>query len=226
MAMVTMMQMLILGLTLGLLGSDAMSSPPSSAPVRCARGLVVEVVPSGTTVERGCVRVEGESRTREGHWRVFDDGRLDNEGPFRAGRKHGLWRGFTADGKRAWTAQWKDGVEHGVWRTWYSNGKLETEITFAAGKLEGPWKSFHPNGKARDVQRYAAGVLDGKVMSRDELGRLRIEGAYRAGKRHGWWRELCPDGKPFVAARWEDGVAVEGDVTGVPPDKIPCETWR
>jgi hypothetical protein len=218
------MLQLLLVLALHVTSPPARVGPPESAP-KCAKGLVAERVESGSTVELGCVGAS-DGRPREGRWRVFAQGRLDHEGTFRGGRKDGTWQGFTAEGARAWTAQWKEGQEHGVWRTWFSNGKLETEVRYVRGKLDGPWKSFHPNGRVRDVHRYRAGLLDGKVTSRDELGRLRIDGAYRAGKRHGWWKELCPDGKPYLQARYEDGVPVEGDVSGVPPDRIACETWR
>lgn len=198
---------------------------PAVRPPACGKGLAGDRVESGSTIELGCVKASGD-RVKHGRWRVFVQGRLDHEGTYRDGKKEGAWVGFTSDGARAWTASWKDGFEHGVWRTWFSNGKLETEINYTRGKLDGPWKSFHPNGRARDVQRYAAGLLDGRLTSRDELGRLRIEGAYRTGKRHGWWREYCPDGKAYLQARYEDGVPVEGDVNGVPPNRIACETWR
>lgn len=209
-------------LTLAPMVAQALPTPT------CGRGQVVVTMaaPSGEQ-EVGCVSKGAAGDVRQGVWRVYAAaGPKVSEGAYRDGKKHGAWRGWSVGGKLQWLATWKDGVEDGVWKGYFEDGKVEREAHFVAGKQDGPIAHFHPNGKKADRKVWKAGVLEGPVVAWDDKGRLRFEANYVAGKLDGWRRERCPNGKVYLATRYAAGVAVEGDLNGVPPNKIPCETFR
>ena len=62
---------------------------------------------------------------RTGLWRGYwDNGKLDYEGNYIAGKATGLWRGYYDNGKLMYEGNYINGLKHGIWK----EGKIRRAI--------------------------------------------------------------------------------------------------
>jgi antitoxin component YwqK of YwqJK toxin-antitoxin module len=168
---------------------------------------------------RGVPRGEYEKRSIEGE--VVERGTWDS-----AGRKHGVWERFHANGKPAERRSWKEGVETDSLIAWDTAGRVRERGFFlegsgevtgydSLGRLasrerrvkgapEGPSWSYHPNGKPKGLVVYRQGKAEAYKSWHDN-GRLAGEGVFEDGKRTGLWARYGSRGQTLEVAHYAAG---------------------
>ncbi len=77
----------------------------------------------------------------------YDDGKLNQEGPLKDGKRTGHWKSYYRDGILWSEGDFVDGVAEGTTITYYPNGKKRYEGQFKNGHKEGTWKFWNEKGE-------------------------------------------------------------------------------
>lgn len=94
-----------------------------------------------------------------GSWKMWhENGRLAEEGAYKAGKKVGAWAAFHDNGAKAVEGTYADGLESGVFRWWSPRGELVAEIEYDKGRYHGTARTFDEEGRLLVETRYVDGV--------------------------------------------------------------------
>lgn len=91
----------------------------------------------------------------------FSDGTKRVAIEIRAGKPHGLSRGWHENGQLEVEEQFVAGVSHGLRTRWYASGSKKSEAHIVDGKIEGVFTRWHENGPKAAVVRMVGGVPHG-----------------------------------------------------------------
>jgi hypothetical protein len=170
--------------------------------------------PSGTALrvhagEYSCATRDGVG---EGpFWALRDDGTLQYRGSARAGRTHGTWTSWHANGVRAKQAEYRDGVLVGDFRQWDEDGRLAYAGRHdERGEMHGTWTRWWPNGRKRIEWEMRHGSPHGAVEAWWENGERKLRGRRADGRREGRWTWWDDAGAITARCRYDGGVVVEG----------------
>jgi|GEM_PF-2542057 len=155
-----------------------------------------------------------------GLWRWWHpNGKLQVEGHFESGERHGRWRQFNEQERRILEGQYAHGRQVKQWRGYYPDGRLkfqgqysaqrpvsakgevvtegahEQEDALKGGHEDGVWYTFTPNGSLESVGRYLDGARVGLWAWWGLDGSLSQIGAYQSGEREGVWVSWYPGGE-------------------------------
>jgi uncharacterized protein len=101
------------------------------------------------------------------------------QGEFMDGLEEGLWIREVHDFKEeGW---YRAGVKHGVWRSTSREGQLLFEGNFDLGQPEGKHRTWYANGMVKEVGTFESGLKHGKWVLKDEAGLTAHEYIYRYG---------------------------------------------
>lgn len=155
-----------------------------------------------------------------GKWRWWHpNGRLQTEGHFESGERHGAWRQFDEAERRILEGQYAHDQQVKQWRGYYPSGALkfrgayrpevspkaqgeqpapqeEHRDALKGGHEDGVWYTFSPSGALESVGRYDDGARTGLWAWWGEGGALSQVGAYQAGAREGVWVSWHSSGSP------------------------------
>jgi len=81
------------------------------------------------------------------YMRYYPDGKLEEEGSFRAGYFEGPVTRYHPNGKVLLKGQYQKDLIVGRWLYYYPNGTLLREENYTAGALDGILRSFYPDGR-------------------------------------------------------------------------------
>lgn len=91
--------------------------------------------PAGS--ELWCEKAPGGEGARHGRYRKWhDDGRKAVEGDYVDGAQDGVWTEWYPDGQRKSETPYKAGVPHGRWRTWSETGELTSDVNYVDGAAQ------------------------------------------------------------------------------------------
>lgn len=80
---------------------------------------------------------------------------------------------LTAEGVPVAEGAYRAGRREGIWRHWSLEGRLLSEVRYQAGRLHGAFTSWHASGHVWEHGLYRNGVRRGAWLENDERGRVR-----------------------------------------------------
>jgi len=110
------------------------------------------------------------------------------------------------NGQLEWEGNYKAGKKDGLFRYWYESGQLSEEENYKAGKKDGEHKQWYKNGQLSDKTNFKDGEKDGVNRSWYENGQLSEERNYKAGKKDGLWTGWHENGQSQYVKNYKDGV--------------------
>ena len=136
---------------------------------------------------------------------VEEDREWESGGLSRAGKKHGQFRYWRADGTLCNECVLREGKPHGPFKRFHESGEVSQEGRYVDGELHG-LRVWHGTDQPTTEQRLAPGM--GEAVWRSEMkydmGRVvSVRHFDRAGKR------VCPDGSPYPARPGSVGESAE-----------------
>ena len=102
--------------------------------------------------------------------------------------KEGLYNGKYEEheyNKLICEGTYKEGRKNGVFKMYSDEGRLKEEKPYKDGKLDGAHKTYYTTGKVERERNYRMGKQDGKELSYDFDGTLRMDHTYKDGKQVG-----------------------------------------
>ncbi len=103
-------------------------------------------------------KLDAEYGTENGPYRRFyPDGRVEEQGSFKAGKYHGQQVKFFQDGKVAARGRFEADLRVGRWLYYYPEGNLEREENYRKGALQGVYRNYHPDGSLKQELLFEAG---------------------------------------------------------------------
>lgn len=100
-------------------------------------------------LERGAIPV----KHGPGVW-FHPGGGMAAQGPYRDGRRHGVWSSWDEEGRRSSVISHAAGEYDGLYVTWWPNGVRQSEIEWKAGKKHGRSRSWGDDGKPLAITYY------------------------------------------------------------------------
>lgn len=97
-------------------------------------------------------------------------GQRRTEVTVRAGRAHGLSRGWYENGRLEVQETFVRGVSHGTRTRWFDTGAKKSEVKIRDGQLTGVFREWHPNGRLARETPLKDGVAHGEVRAWDDRG--------------------------------------------------------
>ncbi len=100
-------------------------------------GEVKEFDINGTFLGEGSLSsLGGFELVESGYWKYYyPDGKINQEGEYQNGRKHGLWRHFYEDGTIKKEGSYNFNQPNGNWNIYDSSGKLDSVYRYSGGKI-------------------------------------------------------------------------------------------
>lgn len=169
----------------------------------------------------------GPEGKKEGLWEVLRaSGAVQEEGTWRRGERHGVFRFYNAEGKlermeryeygeRVIDAETTDLLE--IKRELHPNGAVRRVGSYRNGKEHGVFREYSPEGDLVAGTLYLDGVRAGEGVT-DALGNrighwklwypeggLQAEGPYVDGVREGEWTFYYPDGSVAQRGSYREG---------------------
>ena len=93
------------------------------------------------------------------------------------GKKNGLWKSQSVDGKIFYQGNYSNDIKNGAWK-YYLNQKRLCITYFKNGKKDSTWQSFYPNGNIQCIKTYSNDVQVGPMKLYFENGNLKNEMIY------------------------------------------------
>lgn len=119
-----------------------------------------------------------------GTWRWWHpNGKLQTEGHFEGGERHGVWTQFDEEERKLLEGQYLHGKQVDRWRGFYPN----TALKFEGGYLLKEAKDVPSEEQKTDSDELQAGDEDGVWYTFFADGSLESYGKYQTGKRIGLW---------------------------------------
>jgi antitoxin component YwqK of YwqJK toxin-antitoxin module len=101
-----------------------------------------------------------------------------------------------ADGTKASTIRYKDGIKHGMAEDYYENGKLRTTIEYREGLRHGEARLYHKDGKLYRVTEYENDQKNGLVTIYRKDGQVKATIPYKDDQPGIGTQEYYVSGKP------------------------------
>jgi len=183
---------------------------------RAADGLVlVRHWTADEVLVRSCERVAGLRHGRCATW--YEDGVLQEEGRYDAGREQGVVRRWGPDGVLLEEGAWELGVRHGPRRLFHEDGTRREVATFVQGQYDGDLRQWSEVGILVHDGHYAAGQPSGVQRHFHEDGRLASRCSFDdQGDQHGRCETWFGDGVRHERSHWEHGLQVDTATTWWP----------
>lgn len=102
------------------------------------------------------------------------------------------------------------GRRHGSYEEFRADGTPQVKARYAKDQLDGAYTSFHANGEKAVSAKYRRGALDGEYVERNEDGEVRVQATYKGGLLHGT-RSVESDDGLTSSQTWKEGVLVQMD---------------
>ena len=167
---------------------------------------------------------------KHGVWIVFrdDDHRLKlEEGPWRHGVRHGVFKLFDKRGNLTEMVQYANGelLEAGeenvmlldIRRTYHENGQVQSVGSYSDGKKQGVFRMYDAQGELIGGEVHEAGVLVATGMTDPAgdrqgewtlffpSGEIKAQGGYGNGKREGNWTFFYASGQTAQTGSYRNG---------------------
>jgi len=129
-------------------------------------------------------------RPRDGEFRERWPGTevVKKRGTLKAGRWHGRWEGFFADGQPHWITDYVDGLDHGEQHDFTPSGQEICCGRWERGERRGDWIRRYPSGAHKQTLSYDdEGKAHGPFSNDAEDGSPEARGEFWHGQRHGLW---------------------------------------
>lgn len=121
------------------------------------------------------------------------------------GRKSGLSRKYSDNGKIQEETVYKNDLKNGQSRWYNKSGKLIAEYHYKNGKFDGVQKTFYENDTLQSSNNYLEDQLSGESKEYYRNGKLKISGKYLLGQKDGVWTEYDELGKPQKVTKYKNG---------------------
>jgi antitoxin component YwqK of YwqJK toxin-antitoxin module len=143
---------------------------------------------------------------RDGVEKVFLDGRLREELPWKNGKMEGRRQSFFADGKVEVETQYTGDLAEGPTRIYGSDGSLIREGTMKQGQRDGVMTEYWPGTKRpKRVATYRDGQVTGAVKEYYLSGRIKREVSMKDEAYDGEDKLYNEDGKVSQTRYWRNG---------------------
>ncbi len=145
-------------------------------------------------------------------WHAHPD-HLAAEGTYARGKRVGSWKIYwhTRPALQEEGAFDEAGKKHGEWVRYEADGRVDRRETYAHGVLDGPFETYFKlaGGKAvlRERGEHKKGKREGAFVEHHPTGHKKREGTYRRGKEHGPFTFYDESGKRLRTVVYDDGVA-------------------
>lgn len=120
------------------------------------------------------------------------------------GRKNGLWKSQSVDGKIFYQGNYSDDVKNGAWK-YYLNQKRLCITYFKDGKKDSTWQSFYPNGNIQCIKTYSNDIQAGPFKLYYENGVLKNEAKYTDDYIDGNDISYYPNGSVMSTIKYKHG---------------------
>lgn len=142
-----------------------------------------------------------------GAWVVHGkDGRKITEVSYKEGARHGLARGWHANGELSFVSYYKHGRPEGVSISWDEEGLVQ-RVTVDEPDGKHRWTEYHANGHRSQEQVYVGGKLLRRRMWHS-TGTKAFDYGCKDGKPHGKYTEWHPSGAVRQEGEYENGEPV------------------
>ena len=131
---------------------------PPPLPIECPANaeLVGNTPPTGN--RQFCI--DPETKFEQGPWRFyFPNGRIQREGNYHGGRKHGKFTKWHINGNKTSIEFYSNDKKTGLWREWTKDGLLRGETPYAENEIHGYRYFFYKNGNKSAEFSYIRGMV-------------------------------------------------------------------
>lgn len=133
-----------------------------------------------------------------------------------SGKKNGLVKSYSKDGKLLSEINYKDGVRDGIGKSYYKNGNIQFLIPYAMGKRQGVVKRYYESGKIYQETEFSDDRKTGIQKTYKENGKLRSEARLENGEPCTGLKEYLLDGTvkkkyPAIVSKVVDKVGISGE---------------
>ncbi len=84
----------------------------------------------------------------------FENGQISKEGPYKNGKRNGLWKTYYKTGELWSKIYFKNGLSDSVTTAYYTNGKIRYQGFYTKGQKSGTWKIFKEDGTIKELKHY------------------------------------------------------------------------
>ena len=84
----------------------------------------------------------------------FENGQISKEGPYKNGRRNGLWKTYYKTGELWSKIYFKNGLSDSITTAYYPNGKIRYEGFYTKGQKSGTWKLYKEDGSIKELKHY------------------------------------------------------------------------
>lgn len=171
----------IVGLAIGLvLGFSWLASPRIEEEVQAG---VKECTRTQLDLREGVLYAKGESEPFAGTLvERFPGGAKRIAIQIRAGKAHGLSRGWYENGQIETEEHFLNGASHGLRTRWYENGARKSEAQIVAGKIEGTFTRWHENGQKAAMASMVDGIPNGLSVAWHPSGKIKARAVMKMGE--------------------------------------------
>jgi uncharacterized protein len=137
-----------------------------------------------------------ESKKLDGEY-IIDvgyNGKVEHEGFYSDGKRHGTQTDYYENGNRRNMWSWDMGVFHGLFLDWREDGTKKEETWYLKGKEVGPNIQFYKNGRRKSIKNFKNGKIHGKWTTFYKNGKRKNEINYENGEQVGLVRKWFKTG--------------------------------
>jgi antitoxin component YwqK of YwqJK toxin-antitoxin module len=104
---------------------------------------------------------------------------------YNAGREHGIWKEFFANGLLKEKREFRDGLKTGEFLAWWENGKQRLAYNFINDEYEGTCREWNPDGLLVKEMNYKRGHEEGPQQWWYDNGKIKANYVIADGRRFG-----------------------------------------
>ena len=128
------------------------------------------------------------------------------KGPFKNGKKDGMWVWYHDNGQLEWKQGYKNGILHGKSVMYYDNGQLWSKGERKNGYDEGASIWYYRNGQVQTMGNHNRSAREGTWVEYYDNGQLESKGDYRNNRREGAWVFYNKNGKKRMSKKTVGGI--------------------
>lgn len=136
----------------------------------------------------------------------YENGALQLEGYYQAGRRHGQFSAWRPDGTREAVEHYAAGQLHGEKLTWFPNGKPASKEFYENGIPDRENHTWYESGQKATEEYLKEGITDGKSLAWYENGNPKYEKQFAGGKLDGACLTWYEDGAQATREFYVKGV--------------------
>lgn len=149
---------------------------------------------------------DNKKQAAVGDWKYFkDNGLMNSEGAFKAGKQDGLWKWYHIDGMLKEETTMKDDKINGVMKFFYENGNMRSEAEYTDGEENGMYKEYYENGKLMRTAKLEDGKVNGPIINYYVNGVVADSTELVNGEKTGPFRYYFNDGSLRISGSLKDG---------------------